>query len=57
MRQVKIQHYVSGEGVEYGRVVKPSEMTDLQKFGHEHVEVITRDLLMGGDVATARVAG
>lgn len=44
-RKVLIQHYLAGV-TEYGRVVKPSEMTDLQTFAHEHIEAITRDLLM-----------
>jgi len=45
-RKVFIQHYVDGGGIEYGRVVKPSEMMDIQNFAHEHTEMVTRDLLM-----------
>nr|MBA3240861.1 hypothetical protein [Acidobacteriota bacterium] len=44
-RKVFIQHYVDG-GIEYGRVVKPTEMMDIQNFAHEHTEMVTRDLLM-----------
>jgi hypothetical protein len=44
-REVLIQHYVDGS-TEYGRVVQPSEMMLIQTFAHEHIEAITRDLLM-----------
>jgi hypothetical protein len=56
MRQITIQHHVDGNGVEYGRVVKPSEMVAMQEFAHEHIELITRDALMQGAVSAA-VAG
>src|ERR1044072_1112022 len=54
-RKILIQSYIDGL-VEYGRVVKPSEMLDLQTFAHKHIEAITRDLLMLS-AANALVAG
>lgn len=43
-------------GVKFGRVVKASELMDMQDFSHEHIEVVTRDLLMR-NAPTAMVAG
>ena len=43
-------------GVTYGRVVKTTEINDLQKFAHEHVEVVARDKLMR-NAAAAEVTG
>lgn len=44
-RKVLILNLITG-GVEFGRVVLPSEMMSLQDFAHAHVEVVARDLLM-----------
>jgi hypothetical protein len=46
-RKVRIAHFVAG-GVEYGRVVQPSEHMDMQHYAHRHVELVTRDKLTGG---------
>src|ERR1044072_8904592 len=54
-RKILIQSYIDGL-VEYGRVVKPSEMLDLQTFAHKHIEAITRDLLMLSAATTRLVA-
>lgn len=54
-RRQLIQHYVVGD-VEYGRVVKPFEMMNMQGFAHEHVEGAVKDFLMQGS-ATAQVGG
>lgn len=55
-RKVLIQHYVDGNGVEFGRVVKPSEMMSIQDYAHNHIEQITRDLIMR-NAASSVVAG
>jgi hypothetical protein len=54
-RKVLIQTRVVA-GVTYGRVVKATEQMSIQDFAHEHIEMVTRDLLMKGG-ATALVSG
>ena len=36
----------TGAGVTYGRVVKATEMMDIQDFAHGHIERVVRDKLM-----------
>jgi hypothetical protein len=44
------------DGPVFGRVINPEQMHELQVFAHEHIEVVTKDLLVAG-ATSAQVAG
>lgn len=51
MSKKRIVEIVETNGIDYGQISRPLDLTKAQQYAHEHAELVTQDFLTLGDAA------